>query len=368
VLRRERVRTVAVPYECVVAPEGRREGAAAVAVADGKLLVAHAVHHNDGSPAPLDVVDPNTGAVLNTIPVGINTRAVTVASEARRAFAANFDSADISVIDLNTLVETATIPLPINPISIAYLRGRVYVTGTVPRSQDVGLLIAIDPTTLVASAPIPLGRGPADIGLSHDSLVITNEFDYNIEFVNLNTGQAGITLATSILPTGLAVDPLSGKIYVANQDSPGSISVFCPAQSAPIAAALHIDPVSVQAGGLAVVTLDLTDAAPPGLSATLSSSALINGGSNATVASGGSATSFVTRADPSSAGNSSPVTGDANGTNQQVLLTVTPMSSPSVVLSSSAVLFDSIPVGTTSAPQTITMTNAGTADLVIDAV
>lgn len=341
-----------------------------LAAADNHLLVSHMVVHNDGSPANLDVVDPNTGAVLKTIPAGINSVGVAVATPARRAFVANHDSADISVIDLDTLTKIATIPLSINPASIAYLRGKIYVVGVIPLFQnDPGRLIAIDPATLAVSAPITVGRFPSDIALFNDSLVVPNQSDYNIRFVDINAGQPSITLATDAVPTGVAVDPASSKIYVANQgNSLGSISVFCPSQGAPVVAALTVDPVTAHAGGITVATLDLTDASAPGQSASISSPTSAVGTANSVVPTGSSTASFVVRANPVSAGSTATVVGTVNGTNQQTALTVSSASVSAAFLSASSISFPSTLVGTTSVPQSVTLRNSGSANLIIDAV
>jgi YVTN family beta-propeller protein len=342
----------------------------ALAVADGNLLVGHMVIHNDGSPASLDVVDPNTGGVLKMIPTGINSVGVAVATEARRAFVANHDSADISVIDLNTLTKITTIPLSINPASIVYLRGKIYVVGVIPQFQnDPGRLIAIDPATLAVAAPITVGRFPSDIALFNDSLVVPNQSDYNIKFVNINAGQPGITLSTDPVPTGVAVDPVSNKIYVSNQgNSLGSISVFCPSQGAPLAAALTVDPVTTQAGGIAVATLDLTDASAPGQSATISSPTNAVSTANSVISTGSSTASFVVRTNPISAGSSATVVGTINGTNQQTSLTVSSASLPAASLSASSISFPSTLVGNASVPQLVTLRNSGSANLVVDAI
>jgi YVTN family beta-propeller protein len=76
------------------------------------------------------VIDTNTLMVIATIPVGKNPRDIIWAPDGRFAYVVNEDSNTVSVIDARTNQVTATIPTGASPSSIAVLPDshQAYVT------------------------------------------------------------------------------------------------------------------------------------------------------------------------------------------------------------------------------------------------
>ncbi|MBI1918641.1 MAG: hypothetical protein HYS12_28440, partial [Planctomycetes bacterium] len=150
---------------------------------------------------------------------------------ARRLYVVRASYNDVAVMDLttNTFVDTVTIPAPVahDLLDLAVDSGtnRIYLTN---RSGD---LIIIDGASDTVLTTVPLGAAFVAVDPGNHHLYITNSSFANT--VSVVDGTPGSPTEDSVLatipvgttPLGVAVNPVTDHIYVANHDS-NTVSVI----------------------------------------------------------------------------------------------------------------------------------------------
>ncbi|MDT4955975.1 MAG: hypothetical protein QOJ02_4113 [Acidobacteriota bacterium] len=217
-----------------------------ITIYNGKLYVTHSVQWSNGTPSTVDVIDPNSNSVTSSINTGINTQDIAIVPLLNRGYAVNYVSATATIIDLGTNTTSGTISLPINPRSVVFAAGKIYVAGSLLNSQ-YGQVIVIDPATNSIALRIDVGRDPTDLAVLDNRVFVTNQADRNLMVINTDTNTVIKTMPMGMVTTGVAVNSSTGKIYVANQGGPTISVVAC----APLPCTYVISPAnqSFQAGG-----------------------------------------------------------------------------------------------------------------------
>jgi YVTN family beta-propeller protein len=136
----------------------------------------------------VSIIDVPSGTVIGAVPVGQAPEGITVAPNGTTVYVANTFGPSVSVIDAAQFpqVVTATIPIP----------------GPTPTS------VAISPNGTTGYVPNGLAAAPElTIFLTADNTIVTN-------------------VPLPAVPAGVAVNPISGDIYVASGILTGQISVI----------------------------------------------------------------------------------------------------------------------------------------------
>ena len=164
----------------------------------------------------VSVVDVSTLSVIREIPVGREPFGLAFSPDGRRAFVANAQSSEVSVIDAtrHRLIQSIGIPSEL-PVWVAVAPDGTYVYVTNERSDDI---------TVIASASnrvvgrIPVGKGPAGIAISPDSryAYVANEGSNNVSLIDLQREVVVNTIPVGRVPQGLALSPDGAWVYVAN--------------------------------------------------------------------------------------------------------------------------------------------------------
>ena len=197
-------------YAAVVTEEGDSALSVIVGVAEGFAEVAV---------IPLGVFDPK-GVAIN--PAG--TRAWVTGG---------FEDNQVSVVNLDTRSETATIALgndplnPVGPVGVAVNPAlpKLYVanfnTGTVSVIDTIKNAV----TSTITLAPCPAGCAPLGVAVSPDGsrVYVTDYFADTVWVINAATNTVVTGVTTDIFfPEGVAVNPAGSLVYVANLDTSGN--------------------------------------------------------------------------------------------------------------------------------------------------
>jgi YVTN family beta-propeller protein len=295
----------------------------------------------------VSVINTASNSVAATITVGSNSFGVAVSPDGTRAYVTNRTGNSVSVINTTTNAVTGS-PIPVGggPFGVAVSPDgtRAYVTN----SDSVSV---INTASNTVTATITVGDGPAGVAVSPDGTraYVTNFGSDAVSVINTASNTVTATITVGDEPVGVAVFPDGTRAYVTNNAS-GTVSVLALQPSAPrsvvaTAGDSHLEvawEVPAFTGGQPISSYTAT-ASPGGETCTSSGatgctiSGLTNGTAyTATV----TATNSIGTSAPSDP--SAPVTPRAE-------LTVSPAT----------VAFADQRVGTTSSPQTVTVTNTG---------
>lgn len=111
----------------------------------------------NGGENTVSVILTNTNAVMATIPVGDGPLYVAVTPDGKRAYVANRNSNDVSVIDTRSLVVVATVPVGTVPAGLAASRDgqRIYVANSGSSSISVIDRVTSAVIDTIATPPVP---------------------------------------------------------------------------------------------------------------------------------------------------------------------------------------------------------------------
>jgi YVTN family beta-propeller protein len=186
----------------------------------------------NGNVAVLD-----TATKIAMVPVGRFPAGVAVAPNGTRAYVANGNSNDISVINTATNTVVATVGVGHGPSALAVSPDgkRVYVTIAGPVFLGQGSVSVIDTATNTVVASVAVGIQPAGVAITPDG---KRAYVLNFGFGNktspgtvsvidtaTNTVIAIVGMGIGLGPTSAAITPDGKRVYVTNQVS-NSVSVI----------------------------------------------------------------------------------------------------------------------------------------------
>jgi YVTN family beta-propeller protein len=233
---------------------------AGVAVSqDGaRLYVAHLIDSgNTGFTGAISVIDTVSNIVAATLPIGpFDPRGIAVTSQGDRIYVANSPLNSVLVINPIGLQVIATIPVGINPVSVAVnpTGTRVYVT-----NRNFAGVAGNDTVSVIESATnqvvssIQVGKGPWGIAVSPDGNRVyvansTQHFVSNtgtVSVISASTNSVVTTIAVGLEPFGLAIHPDGTRVYVTNVLN-SNVSVIDTATNAVIATVpVGLDPFAI---------------------------------------------------------------------------------------------------------------------------
>lgn len=165
----------------------------------------------------------STLSPLATISVGAAPGPIAVNSAAGLAYVVSTGANSVSAISTKTLKVSKVIPVGASPVAIAtdLGLGMVYVAN----SGD-GTVSAIKGTAAVSTWHVGGKPGPmvADTFLGH--LYVADTTGSQVVVLNSKTGAVLASLATSLTPTAMALNPATHAVFVANTGASGSVVVI----------------------------------------------------------------------------------------------------------------------------------------------
>jgi YVTN family beta-propeller protein len=205
---------------------------------DQQVFVANSGSDN------VSIMNTQTNAVVDSLPVGKSPNAVAVDSLEETVFVGNTLSNSVTVINGISDAIMTTIPLGFEPWGIAAdtATGNVYVS-----SDCSDQLAVINGATNTLIGNVSLGDNepsPSSCpgmpgfpqGVAVDSplglVFVTSAYAGDVTIVNTTTDTAVLTVAVGRYPVPVSVDPVNGEVYVAKYAST-NISVLGPTATPP---------------------------------------------------------------------------------------------------------------------------------------
>jgi YVTN family beta-propeller protein len=166
-----------------------------------------------------------TKAVIATVTVGTGPESAAVTPDGARAYIANTNSNNVSVINTSTNIVLATIPVGTDPFGIAISPDgtKAYVTNTGGHNVSV-----IDTSTKKVTATVPVGNSPSGVAVTPDGTkvyVVNQIMSGTVSVIDTSTKKVSATVPVGSNPYGVAITPDGTKAYVSNYTS-NSLSVI----------------------------------------------------------------------------------------------------------------------------------------------
>jgi YVTN family beta-propeller protein len=174
-----------------------------IAAGDGSLWVTSADEHT------VSRVEPDTGEVRQTIPVGNGSSAV--AADDHGVWVPNSLDGTVSRIDPRANMVVQTIPVEGGPVAVALGPGSVWVA-----SQDGQSITRLNSRTGVPSAPVPVGAAaaPRALAVGANSIWVADELRGVVFRVDPTQRRVVDTIIVGNGPVDVAVG--YGSVWVAN--------------------------------------------------------------------------------------------------------------------------------------------------------
>lgn len=172
----------------------------------------------------VSVIDTSTNKVTHTIKVGKQAWGVAVDPSAHRAYVTNADNRSVSVIDTRSNQVTHTIKVGGSPMGVAVDPSAhlVYVTNADDNSVSV-----IDPRSNKVTHTIKVGGHPGGVAVdptAHRAYVANDESN-TVSVVDTRSNKVVKAIKVGNMPAAVAVDQAGGRVFVTNGLT-GSVSVI----------------------------------------------------------------------------------------------------------------------------------------------
>lgn len=220
------------------------QGLSGSAVYDSRAYVT-----NEGS-NDVSVVDVETEVVVATVPVGLAPRGVAIAPDGQSVYVANSGSNTLSMIDTDTNTVSVTIPVGNVPQDIAItpdgtLAYVANVSSTVVSVVDLGTNSVVA-TTVVG--PVPVATAITPDGTS--AYVVSNA-SRSVSIVDVASATVIVpSVPVGLVPTDVAITPDGSSAYVTSAFPNDGVTVIDVATSASATS------ISFNAGNGIVITPD----------------------------------------------------------------------------------------------------------------
>jgi YVTN family beta-propeller protein len=333
---------------------------------------AYLANLGSNSVSVLSTLDNSVAAV---IPVGNNPFAIAAAPDGSRVYTADANSSRLSVISVATNTVVDTIPLSFNPIGLAIAGDgtRAYVMNAV----TIGVVDLLHKTTIGTIIP---GGAPFDIAASADGsrVYVVNSGDNTVSVINTATNVVIATVPVGRSPVALTVSADGTRVWVANNGD-SNLTVIDATNNTVVGSV----PLGVPASGVAINPSGTRAYAAVGFgvyvidtaSLTIVAKLLnLNGVTKVTVGLDGAHLYAVnwfpvnTVSVLDTVTNSLIATIPVGSFPRNLVIPPPPQPKPAVSLSTSALSFAVQPTGSTSAAQSVVLSNVGTAALTIGGI
>lgn len=199
---------------------------AQVQLEGGPIGVAHDAGRNrlfvsDWYNARIWVLDAQTLEPLRDLSVGAAPAGLALSPDGRYLASADRDADQASVFDASTLALLHRISVGTRPFGLGFAPdGRLFV-GNVG-SNDVSV---IDPEQGVVTATLPVGNRPYGVGFAKNRAFVTNQYEDSVSVIDLATLAPLKRLETGEYPEGIDVTSDGKQIVVANWFE-NSVTIF----------------------------------------------------------------------------------------------------------------------------------------------
>lgn len=226
-----------------------------VAVAAG-LLLSGAISGGEIQPrlayvtqsgnASVRVYDITTLALVTTIPVGLNPTSIAIAPDGRRAYVTNTSASGLSVIDTATQVVIATVAVGAIPRDVAVAPDGAVAYVAVAGANQVAV---VDTTTNSVVDTIDVQFAPTAVAFSPDGTRawVVNGSSQTVSVIDTATASVVGHISVQLSPAEVAVTPDGTTVYVTNRSSQ-NVSVI----DADSSAIVGTVPVQLQPADVAV--------------------------------------------------------------------------------------------------------------------
>jgi len=195
--------------------------ASAVAIVPGGAAYVAESENNS-----VTAIDPRTGTILKTIPVGGSPEYVAVSPDGKTLYVTDVEGEEVSVVETVTDTVQESIPVGGKPYTVAFAPSGQFAYVSVGNT-----LVTINSAVgEVVGKPIPIGEGPHVIAFSPDgtTVYVSEEESQAVGIVStaLREEVGSIPLPPGAQPWGVAVSPDGRWLYVSNQIDAGTVTVF----------------------------------------------------------------------------------------------------------------------------------------------
>jgi hypothetical protein len=187
----------------------------ASAASQGLVYVTDEVRFTDGHPSPVIAIDAASQGLVTSIPIGFNPNYVAIDPNARRGYVTTLGdegtiSSGVTVFDLVTNTVLANVQTRYNPRSIVLSGGRAYI------STDADLeVMDLASNTIVAWIPLP--QDNSGVAENMGQIFVLNPTFNMVSVIDTVSLSVVQTLTPGKNPSGIATDPATHIVYVANQ-------------------------------------------------------------------------------------------------------------------------------------------------------
>ena len=180
---------------------------------------------NEGG-SNVSVIDTATNTVAATVSVGSFPGSVAVNPAGTRAYVLRFNFG-VSVIDTTTNTVVATIPVSPNPNYVAVNPSGTRAYVLVSSGGSTGSMVVIDTATNTILTTVPVGPGPQALTFnpSGTRAYVSTGNDNRVSVVDTATNAVLTTVAVGSVPIGVAINAAGNRVYVANSGS-NNVSVI----------------------------------------------------------------------------------------------------------------------------------------------
>jgi YVTN family beta-propeller protein len=123
----------------------------------------------------LDIIDPDTGGLIDSIPVGNSPQYILISPDGQRAYVSNWESGDVAVVDIDARNVITTIPVGVNPLGMAITPDgqKFYVAVTAQALEHAAgeppsKVVVVDTANYTVVKEIMPGWSPRFVNISPD--------------------------------------------------------------------------------------------------------------------------------------------------------------------------------------------------------
>jgi YVTN family beta-propeller protein len=174
----------------------------------------------------LDIIDPDSGRLIDSVPVGKWPQYIINSPDGKRVYVSNWGSGDVSVVDLGMRSVIVTIPVGVNPLGMTITSDshKLYVAVTAQALEHVEgelpcKVVVVDTTTYTIVKETRPGVAPRFVNISPDETrVYVNDYRGRINIIDTSSDRLVdsilLTPPTTYMPGDIAITPDDAKILV----------------------------------------------------------------------------------------------------------------------------------------------------------